>query len=92
MDDCITDLDWMPAQWYLIHVNGIELVLPGDEKGFNIFLRILYDAGKVWAHPESRGLASNEEKFRRPFNAIISGSEEGLLRARKALGDTRAAI
>jgi hypothetical protein len=86
MDECITDLDWMPAQWYLVHVNGIELVLPDDGKGFKIFLRILYDAGIAWAHPESRGLANNEEKFRRPFNTIISGSEAGLLRARKALG------
>ena len=86
MDECITALDWMPAQWYLIHVNGIELVLPGDEKGFNIFLRILHDAGIAWAHPESRGLANDEERFRRPFNTIISGSGEGLIRARKTLG------
>ena len=92
MDECITDLDWMPAQWYLIHVNGIELVLPGDEKGFNTFLKILYDAGKDWAHTEPRGLVNNEEGFSKPFNTIISGSEEGLLRARKALGDTQAAI
>jgi len=86
MDECITDLAWMPARWYLIHVNDIELILPDDEKGFNIFLRILRDAGRAWAHPESRGLANDEERSCRPFNAIISGSGEGLLRAGKALG------
>jgi len=86
MDECITDLAWMPAQWYLIHVNGIERVLPEDGKGLGIFLRILHDAGKRWARPESRGLASDEQNFRRPFHTIISGSEAGLRRAGEALG------
>jgi RNAse (barnase) inhibitor barstar len=86
MDECVTDLEWMPAPWYLIHVNGIERLLPDDEKGFGIFLGILDDAGRRWADPDSRGLASNEARLRRPFHTIISGSEEGLRRARAALG------
>jgi RNAse (barnase) inhibitor barstar len=86
MDECITDLAWMPAQWYLVHVDGIELVLPEDEKNFNIFLKVLFNAGIAWAHPESRGLADIEEAISKPFNAIISGSDEGLLRAKRSLG------
>jgi RNAse (barnase) inhibitor barstar len=85
MDECINDLAWMPAQWYLIHVNGVELVLPEDEKNFNIFLKVLHRAGLDFAHPESRGVADVEVALSKPFNTIISGSEEGLLRARKAL-------
>ena len=85
MDECITDLAWMPAQWYLFHVNGIELVLPNDEDNFRIFLKVLYRAGISWAHPESRGLADVEGASDKPFNTIISGSEEGLLRAGRCL-------
>jgi RNAse (barnase) inhibitor barstar len=87
MDECITDLEWMPADWYLIHVSAIEDVLPGDEESFSIFLRILLDAGKGWANPEMRGLANTEEAVKKPFNVIISGTEEGLFRLRNALGD-----
>ena len=87
MDECITDLDWMPADWYLIYVSTIEDVLPGDEGSFSIFLRILLDAGRAWANPETRGLADTEEAVKKPFNVIISGTEEGLSRVRKELGD-----
>ena len=86
MDECITDLAWTPAQWYLIHVSGIESVLPDDEKDFRIFLRVLYDTGATWAHPQSRGLADVEGAGSKPFNTVISGSAGGLLRARKSLG------
>jgi RNAse (barnase) inhibitor barstar len=84
MDECIRDLEWMPAKWYLIFVSTIEEVLPIDESDFGIFLRILSDAGSTWANPEMRGLADIKEAERKPFNVIISGTEEGLLRAKKA--------
>jgi hypothetical protein len=87
MDECITDLDWMPADWYLIHVSTIEDVLSGDEGSFSIFLRVLLDAGRVWANPETRGLADTEEAVKKPFNVIMSGTEEGLSRVRKVLGN-----
>jgi RNAse (barnase) inhibitor barstar len=87
MDECITDLDWMPADWYLIYVSTIDDVLSGDEGSFSIFLRILLDASKAWANPEARGLADTEEAVKKPFNVIMSGTEEGLSRVRKALGD-----
>ena len=85
MDECITDLDWLPADWYLINISGIEQVLPDDEKHFGIFMGILFDAGKTWGNPETRGLADTEEAVKKPFNVIVSGTDEGLLRAKKAL-------
>jgi hypothetical protein len=86
MDECIIDLRWMPADWHLIYVSSIEDVLPEDETDFGIFLRILSDAGKSWADPKIRGLANSEEVVSKPFNTIISGTEQGLLRAKNALG------
>ena len=85
MDECIRDLGWMPANWYLIHVSSVEGVLPGDEESFSIFLQILLDAGRAWANPETRGLGDTEAAVRKPFNVIISGKEEGLLRVKKTL-------
>ena len=84
MDECITDLEWLPADWYLIYVSTIEDVLPGNEIDFSVFLRVLSGAGKAWANPDLRGLADTEEKVSKPFNVIISGTEEGLLRTKKA--------
>ena len=86
MDECMTDLDWLPGDWYLIQVSTIEDVLPGDERNLSVFLRLLTDACRAWANPEMRGRADTEEAVRKPFNVIISGAEEGLLRTRKALG------
>ncbi len=86
MDECITDLAWVPADCYLIYLPKVEEVLPNDEKGFGIFLSVLSDAAKAWANPEMRGLASTEEPVKKPFNIIISGTEEGLLRTKKVLG------
>jgi RNAse (barnase) inhibitor barstar len=83
MDECVTDLAWMPADWYLIHLSAIERLLPSDEKDFSVFVRILSEAGRAWANPEIRGLADTDEAVRKPFNVIISGTEEGLERVRK---------
>ena len=86
MDECITDLEWLSADWYLLHVSSIEQVLPNDEKNFDTFMRILSEAGKSWGDPEMRGVADAEYAIRKPFNVIISGNEKGLLRAKKVLG------
>ncbi len=92
MDECITDLEWMPADWYLIYVSGIEDVLPDDEEGFSIFLSVLSDASERWANPEKRGLAYTEEVVRKPFIVIISGTEEGLLRASSTTRGNKASL
>ncbi|HST60807.1 MAG TPA: barstar family protein, partial [Longimicrobium sp.] len=44
LDECITDLEWMPAEGYLLHLTDVERVLPDDARGFGILLRILRDA------------------------------------------------
>ena len=85
LDECITDLEWMPAEWYLIHVDQVECVLPDDPADFRIFLRILLDAGRAWQDPAMRGMADFPEAPRIPFNTILSGSEAGLSRARAIL-------
>lgn len=86
MDECITDLAWMPADGYLLHLAGAEHVLPDDPEVFSIFLSVLSDAAEDWMEPAARGLASLDAALqtRRPFRTVISGSAEGVARARAA--------
>ncbi len=88
LDECITDLEWMPAGWYLVHVDQVECILPDDPADFRIFLRILLDAGRAWHDPESRGTEPPLPGARSiPFNVVLSGSEAGLARARAVLDE-----
>ena len=78
MDECITDLEWLPATRYLIHIDGIEDLLPNESDGFTQFLGVLLDAHRSWRHPEARGQAV-------PFHVLFSGSQAGLARVRAAV-------
>lgn len=87
LDECITDLEWLPAEWYLLHVDQVECILPDDPADFRIFLRILLDAGATWRDPEARGSADSPDARAIPFNIILSGTEAGLARARAVLDE-----
>ena len=80
LDECIIDLEWCPARWYLLYIPNAENILQNDDKSFNIFLSVLWRAAEAWSKPELRGLAINEPKTRRPFNIIFSGTKDGITR------------
>jgi len=81
LDECITDLEWAPGNYYLLHVSTVEHVLPSDPASFNVFLRILVAAHNTWA--------SMTEAT--PFHTVVSGSAEGLARVKNAIGAGEAA-
>jgi len=87
LNDCVKDLMWMPAEWYLLHVDDVGRVLPDDPEGFRIFLRILRDAGRFWADLVLRGEEMVDGARNLPFNTILSGDEAGLARARAVLAE-----
>lgn len=66
MDECITDLSWLPADRYLIVVTGVESLLLADDAALRIFLSVLADATGTWA---GRGIS---------FEVILSGDQAGL--------------
>jgi len=87
-DECITDLSWMPARWYLIHVAGVQDVAPKNEDAFRLFVWGLNYAGRAWGHPEEfRSSDTRHNELKRPFNTIISGTVEGRSRVEAALRD-----
>jgi RNAse (barnase) inhibitor barstar len=83
MDECITDLEWAPASWYLVHVSTVEAVLPAEPRDFRVFLRILASAHDAWHHPEATG--QSIAPARTPFHTVLSGSPEGLARVRAVI-------
>lgn len=87
LHECINDLEWMPADGYLLHLCGVHRVLPDDPDGFGILLSILRDAAAAWADPAllyPGGAPATA--LRRPFRTLISGTEDGIARARTVLG------
>lgn len=51
-EDCINDLEWLPAEAYLLVVTDAESLLADiDDVDFRIFASILADANKQWLEP-----------------------------------------
>ena len=62
LDECITDLDWLPAEGYLFVIkNSASLMIEEPEHDLGVLLRILYDAGEEWAAPVKDGEWSDQE-------------------------------
>jgi RNAse (barnase) inhibitor barstar len=80
LDECLRDLEWLPASWYLIHLCRPEAVLPNDDDNFRIFMTVLLDASRTWANPSYSGMSADCPV--RPFNIIISGDELDIARAK----------
>jgi RNAse (barnase) inhibitor barstar len=78
-EECLADLDWLPASGYVVVVADAELVLtkPDDEDDYETFIEILAEAGEAWSikrPPSSAGagtpfhtvlLVSNKQKHKR---------------------------
>ena len=75
LKECITDLDWLPAEGYLFVIkNSANLMIeePGHDLG--VLLRILSEAGEEWADPYIEWWAEKREGL--PFHTILQMSED----------------
>ncbi len=72
LDECLGDMEWLPADAYLIVVEYASVVLrdePGDEA---VLLFQLFDrVGREWA--EGTLLGANWERKPTPFHTILHG-------------------
>jgi hypothetical protein len=91
-DECITDLEWAPGAWSLLHVPSIEAVVPGNARDFRLFVSVLAYAGRAWAEPRlfRSPLMGNPDVYKHPFNVIVSGSEAGRARSEAVLQEINA--
>jgi len=71
MEECLADLEWLPAKGYVLLITDAQAVLPGDEEEYETLLEILSDAGEAW----STGRAGGGSRAI-PFHALFAVSKQ----------------
>jgi RNAse (barnase) inhibitor barstar len=68
LEECLADLEWLPAKGYVLVLTDGEQVLRDDEEGYATFLEVLNDAGEAWASGQG-GMGSMRAT---PFHALLA--------------------
>ena len=71
LEECLADLEWLPAKGYVLCFTNPESILPDDEEEFATFLEVLSDAGEAWGS----GQAGPEGKRPVPFHTLLTVSD-----------------
>lgn len=86
-DECITDLEWLPATCYTFFVTEVDLVLPDFRKDFSILINILQSAAREWKVPNRYNTNEPTASFTVVFHAEPENAVEALARLRAAGAD-----
>jgi RNAse (barnase) inhibitor barstar len=70
LEECLADLEWLPAKGYVLLLTEAEQVLREDEEGYETFLEVLSDAGETWASGQA-GMGSRRAT---PFHVLFAVS------------------
>ena len=88
LDECITDLEWLPAEGYLFVIkNSARLLIEESDDDLEVLLRILDEAGKEWADPYIEWWVEKREGL--PFHMILQMSEDEMPGFRSRLEQPR---
>ncbi|HET7910381.1 MAG TPA: barstar family protein [Nitrospira sp.] len=68
LEECLADLEWLPAKGYVLLFTEAERILSDDEDAFSMFVEVLNDAAEGWA-------AGEPGKRAKPFHAALAVSE-----------------
>jgi len=55
MEECLADLEWLPAKGYVLLLTDAQAVLADDEDEYETLLEILSDAGEAWSKGQTGG-------------------------------------
>ncbi|HTL60103.1 MAG TPA: barstar family protein [Nitrospira sp.] len=69
LEECLADLEWLPAKGYVLCFTNPESILPDDEEEFATFLEVMSDAGEAWASGQTG-------QKPRPFHVVLTVSEQ----------------
>jgi hypothetical protein len=74
LEECLADLDWLPARGYVIMVTEADQVLTklDDEDDYETFIEILSEAGEAWSSKQSGAVAGEGT----PFHTVLAVSEK----------------
>jgi RNAse (barnase) inhibitor barstar len=70
LEECLADLEWLPAKGYILLIHNAEAVLSEDEEEYETLLEILSDAGEAW----SKGQTADGR--RAPFHVCFAVTEQ----------------
>jgi hypothetical protein len=48
LEDCLTDLDWLPGTGYRLVIRAADRLLPRDPASYATLLALLADVGRAW--------------------------------------------
>ena len=71
LEECLADLEWLPAKGYILLITDASHVLPNDEAEYETFLEILRDAGEAWGN----GQAGMGARRATPFHVLFAVTE-----------------
>ena len=71
LEECLADLEWLPAKGYILLITDAVQALPDDEEEYETFLEILRDAGEAWGN----GQAGMGARRATPFHVLFAVSE-----------------
>ena len=71
LEECLADLEWLPAKGYILLITDAAHVLPDDEAEYETFLEILRDAGEAWGNGQTEMGARRAT----PFHVLFAVSE-----------------
>jgi hypothetical protein len=69
LEECLIDLEWLPAKGYVVLITEAQSVIPDDEEEYETLLEILNDVGEAW----SKGQTTSGR--RAPFHVCFGVSE-----------------
>ncbi|HEX5544102.1 MAG TPA: barstar family protein [Nitrospira sp.] len=70
LEECLADLEWLPAKGYILLITDTQAVLPESEEDYDTLLEILDDAGEAW----SKGQTADGR--RAPFHVVFIITEQ----------------
>ena len=71
LEECLTDLEWLPAKGYIVLITDAAHVLSNDDTEYETFLEILCDAGEAWGS----GQAGMGTRRATPFHVLFAVSK-----------------
>jgi RNAse (barnase) inhibitor barstar len=70
LEECLADLEWLPAKGYILLITDAHAVLPNDEEDYETLLEVLSDAGEAWSNGQTAdGRCA-------PFHAVFAVTEQ----------------
>jgi RNAse (barnase) inhibitor barstar len=71
LEECLADLEWLPAKGYILLITDAAHLLPDDEEEYETFLEVLRDAGEAWGSGQA-GMGARQAT---PFHVLFAVSE-----------------